>query len=397
MNTKQARLFITLLSLSTLGSIGMMQDNQASAKATKQSFAYVGTYTNKGRSKGIYLYLFDSSSGTLKENGVREGIKDPSFLAIHPNGKYLYAVSEVSETDGQKGGAVWSFSINEKTGALESINHQLSGGEGPCFIALDKSGRCALVANYNSGTIASFPIAEDGSLQKAKSVIQHKGSSIDLKRQQGPHAHSINFSPDGKWALAADLGLDKILVYKVDIKSATLEANSPAFCATIPGGGPRHLAFHPGGKFAYLSNEMKSSVTSMDFDSNKGTLNQIQTVSTLPEDISKTESEKNSTAEILVHPSGKFVYCSNRGHNSIAIFAVNSSTGTLSPIGHQSSSGKTPRNFCIDPSGEFLVVCNQDSDNIETLRIDKKTGKLSSTGSSVAVSAPVCIKFLLNN
>jgi 6-phosphogluconolactonase len=309
------KLIVPLLAFATVGSFAALQ--ALAADPPKELLAYFGTYTNGGKSKGIYCYKFDLASGKLTQLGVTEGIKNPSFVAIHPSGKFLYAVSEVNDADGKPAGAVTAFSLDRKTGQLKELNHQSSEGAGPCHVNVDKTGQCAVVANYGSGSVASLPIKPDGSLAKAASAIQHQGSSIVEKRQDGPHAHSLNFSPDNRFAFAADLGLDKLLIYKLDPAKATLTPNDPAFAAAVAGGGPRHFAFHPSGRFAYVCNEIKSSVTGFSYDAAKGALTQIQTISTLPE-----ETKGNSTAEIQVHPSGKFAYCSNRGHDSLAIFTI---------------------------------------------------------------------------
>lgn len=363
--------------------------SSARAADGKELWAYFGTYTNNGRSKGIYCYKLDLGSGKLTSVGVTEGIKNPSFLAIHPSGKFLYAVSEVSDADGKPGGAVSAFSLDPKTGELKKLNNQSSEGAGPCYVATDKTGKVALVANYGSGSIASLPIKDDGSLEKAASAIQHEGSSVNKQRQEGPHAHSINISPDNRFVVAADLGLDKLLVYKLDPAKGTLTANSPAFTATPQGGGPRHFAFHPSGRFAYNCNEILSSVTAHAYDASKGSLTEIQTISTLPE-----ETKGNSTAEIQCHPSGKFVYCSNRGHDSLAIFTVDEKTGRLTAAGHQKTGGLTPRNFCIDPTGAYIVACNQNTDNVAVFKVDQASGKLSQVGEMVSIPAAVCVKFL---
>jgi 6-phosphogluconolactonase len=245
------------------------------------------------------------------------------------------------------------------------------------------------VANYGSGSIASLPLKEDGSLEKAASAIQHEGSGVDPSRQAGPHAHSINLSPDNRFALAADLGLDKVLIYKLDGAKGTLTANDPPFVKTPAGGGPRHFAFHPSGRFAYVCNEMKSSVTAFTYDPAKGALAEIQTITTLPE-----ETKGNSTAEIQVHPSGKFVYCSNRGHDSLAIFTVDEKTGKLTAAGHQKTLGRTPRNFGIDPTGAYIVACNQNTDNVVVFKVDATSGKLTAVGEPISIGSPVCVKFL---
>jgi 6-phosphogluconolactonase len=321
--------------------------------------------------------------------GVTEGIRNPSFLAIHPTGRFLYAVSEVNDAEGKPGGAVSAFSLDRKSGRLTPLNHQSSAGAGPCYVATDKTGKVAVVANYGSGTIASLPIKADGSLEKAASAIQHEGSSVVPNRQAGPHAHSINVSPDNRFAVAADLGIDKLMIYKVDPATGKLTANDPAFAAAPQGGGPRHFAFHPSGRFAYVCNEIKSSVTAFAYDPAKGSLTEIQTITTLPEEV-----DRNSTAEIQVHPSGKFVYCSNRGHDSLAIFTVDEKTGKLTAAGHQKTLGRTPRNFGIDPTGAYIIACNQATDNVAVFKADQQTGKLTQVGELVEIPSPVCVKFI---
>jgi 6-phosphogluconolactonase len=382
------RRLLALMALFSV-SISLAASSSSAIGADGELLAYFGTYTNNGKSKGIYCYKLDLATGKLTSVGVTEGIKNPSFVAIHPSGNNLYAVSEVNDADGKPGGAVSAFSLDRKTGALKALNHQSSEGAGPCYVMVDKTGKVALVANYGSGSIASLPVNDDGSLNKAATAIQHEGSSVNQQRQAGPHAHSINVSADNRFAIAADLGLDKLLIYKLDAAKGTLAANDPAFTKTPAGGGPRHFAFHPNGRFAYNCNEITSSVTAHAWDAQKGSLNEIQTISTLPE-----PTQGNSTAEIQVHPSGKFVYCSNRGHDSLAIFTVDEKTGQLTAAGHQKTLGRTPRNFGIDPTGRYVVACNQNTDNVAVFQVDQSTGKLSQVGDPVTVPAAVCVKFL---
>ena len=369
----------------------MTTTNLLAADPPKELLAYFGTYTGGGKSKGIYCYKLDLASGKLTDVGVTEGIKNPSFMAIHPNGKYLYAVSEVSE-GGKPSGAVSAYSLDRTSGRLTPLNHQSSEGAGPCHVSVDKTGKCVLVANYGGGSIASLPLAADGSLQKAASAIQHEGSSVDPERQKVPHAHSINVSPDNRFAFAADLGLDKVLIYKLDPVKGTLTANDPAFGKTPAGGGPRHFAFHPSGRFAFVCNEMKSSVTAFAYDADKGSLTEIQTITTLPDNLQDLKG--NSTAEIQVHPAGKFLYCSNRGHNSLAIFTIDEKTGQLTATGHQLTVGKMPRNFGIDPTGKYVIACNQSSDNVVVFRVDQTSGKLAQVGEPYTIPVPVCVKFV---
>ncbi|MCU0877565.1 MAG: lactonase family protein [Pirellulaceae bacterium] len=381
----------TLIGYFTLALVALMTLTASRAAEPQELLVYFGTYTNGGKSQGIYRYRLDLATGKLSPIGVTSGIKNPSFLAIHPGGQHLYAVSEVAE-GGKPTGAVTAFSLNAKTGELTALNHQSSEGGGPCHVAVDKSGKCVLVANYGGGSIASLPLASDGSLQSAGSAIQHEGSSIDPARQKEPHAHSINVSPDNRFAFAADLGLDKILVYKLDPAAGKLVPHDPPFAKTPAGGGPRHFAFHPDGRYAYVCNEMKSSVTAFAYDAEKGTLTEIQTITTLPAD--KQGLAGNSTAEIQVHPSGKFLYCSNRGHDSLAIFKIDPATGKLTAAGHQSTLGRTPRNFGIDPTGKYILACNQGSDTVAVFQVDQATGALAQVGEPITVPVPVCVKFL---
>ncbi len=372
--------------------LGVLLMDSAQAKSPKALLTFVGTYTGEGKGKGIYSFKLSLADGKLAPLAVTEGISNPSFLAIHPNGEYLYAVSEVAETDGKPGGSVWAYKIDRKSGKLKEINHQSSAGAGPCYVSIDKKGSCALVANYDSGSVASLAINSDGSLAAPVTVIQHEGSSVDPARQKGPHAHSINVTPDNNYVLAADLGLDKVLIYKLDSQKAQLLKNEPAFCTTPAGGGPRHLAFSPNAKHAYVSNEMTSAVSVYAYDSHRGALEEIQTINTLP-----SEVKDNSAAEIQIHPSGKFAYCSNRGHDSLAIFSIDENTGKLKAIGHQNTLGQKPRNFTIDPTGLYITVCNQDSNNIIVFKINLQTGLLTQVGKPINVPSPVCVKFLAEN
>lgn len=349
---------------------------------------YFGTYTDKS-SKGIYVGTFDPAEGRLSAIELAAEAARPSFLAIHPRRPLLYGVGELADFQGRKTGVVRAFAI-EASGKLRLLNEQPSGGAGPCHVAVEPGGRCVLVANYGGGSVASLPIEEDGRLKSPASVIQHQGRGPNPRRQEGPHAHSINVDPTGRFALAPDLGCDKVFVYRLEAAAGRLVPHDPPAVALAPGAGPRHLAFHPNGQFAYVINELNSTVAALAYDGAAGRLQVLSSVSTLPSDFSGS----NTTADIHVHPSGKFLYGSNRGHDSIAIFAI-AGDGTLRPLGHQSTRGKTPRNFALDPSGQYLLAANQDSDTVAVFRIDTPTGLLSPLGEPVAVPRPVCIRFLL--
>jgi 6-phosphogluconolactonase len=350
---------------------------------------YVGTYT-QGKSQGVYLFRLDLQSARLAPEGVVPNVINPSFLAIHPNRRFLYAVNEIGDFRGAKSGAVSAFAIDAGTGKLRLLNQEASGGGGPCHLTVDRTGRNVLVANYGGGSVASLPLRADGRLGPATSFIQHRGSSVDRGRQEGPHAHSINLDAANRFAVAADLGLDQVLVYRFDADHGSLTPNDPPYTTVAPGSGPRHFAFHPSGRHAYVINEMKSTVTAFAYDAQKGTLRSLQTLSTLPEGF----TGNNSTAEVQVHPSGRFLYGSNRGHNSIALFRIDRETGRLAAAGHQSTGGKTPRNFRMDPAGSVLLAANQDSDSIVVFRINGETGGLEPTGHVVEVPMPVCVKMM---
>lgn len=346
---------------------------------------FFGTYTNNkpDGSKGIYTSTLDLKTGALSKPELAAETVSPSFLAIAPGGKFLYAVGEAGI-----GGGVSGFAIGGD-GKLTLINRETTGGKGPAHVSVDGAGKNVLVANYGSGAIACLPISAEGKLSPASSVIQHEGSSVNPARQKGPHAHSIYVDKGQRFVVSADLGLDKVLVYKFDAAAGKLTPNEPAFFAAKPGAGPRHFAFHPDGRHAFVINEIDSTLTSLAWDPEKGTLSGIQTLSTLP-----AEHKGNSTAEVVVHPSGKFVYGSNRGHDSIAGFSFDGATGKLTAIGHTPAGGKTPRNFNIDPTGTFLIAAHQGSNTVQAFRIDGDNGTLTPVGGAVPVASPVCIKFL---
>ena len=359
--------------------------------AAAETLIYLGTYTG-GESKGIYRSTLDGRSGELSDPVLAAELENPSFLVVSPNQKYLFAVSENGKFKGDEGGGVSSFVIGED-GGLTLINQVNSGGGAPCHISIDPEGKCLLVANYMGGSTSSYQITVDGKIVSpaAEGFIQHEGQGAQLPRQASPHAHSVNVDPSSKRAYVADLGLDKVLIYKLDAAAGTIVPNDPPFLKLPDATGPRHCSFHPSGKWAYTNLEMSLQVAALGHDSETGALNVLEIESTVPDG---TGRKGNSTAECLVHPTGKWVYVSNRGHNSIAAFAIDQKTGKLDFIERESTQGKTPRNFGIDPSGKFLIAGNQGSGNVVVLKINQDTGSLNPTGHEIELPAAVCIRFL---
>jgi len=353
-----------------------------------QATLFVGTYTN-GKSKGIYTLNFDTITGELKQKNFCGGINNPSFLALDNKGEFLYAASEIDDYDGKKSGGVYSYKIEGDEGRLHFINSAPSNGAHPCHIIVDKSDKFVLVANYSGGNISVIRLNEDGSLGETVDVAQHSGSSVNKQRQEAPHAHSINLDASNKLAVAADLGLDKLMLYNLNNENGKLIPAEQKFVETKPGAGPRHFAFHSNGKNAFVINELDSTIIGFRFDQKYFSLEPIQTISTLPENY----KGGNTCADIHIHQNGKFVYGSNRGHDSIAVFSFDVATGNLSLIQHQSTLGKTPRNFAIDPTGKFLLAANQNSDSIIVFIIDSITGKLCETGKQIEIPSPVCLLF----
>ncbi len=371
------------------------RDGGAAGRASEETLVYVGTYTG-GESKGIYVFqlqapdLEASPHVTLAPLGLAAETPSPSFLAVDRARRLVFAVNEVDEFAGQPGGGVSAFSVDDQTGKLTLINRQPSGGAGPCHIVLDRAGRHVLVANYGGGSVAVLPVAEDGALGEATAFLQHEGSSVNPQRQEGPHAHCVTLDPAGKMAFVCDLGLDKVLIYQYDDQHGTLEPHNPPFATLAPGAGPRHMAFRPDGKFAYVINELNSTVTAFSYDADTGALAEIQTVSTLPAGF----DGDSTTAEIEVHPSGRFLYGSNRGHDSMAVFAISDADGTLTFVEHESTGGRTPRHFGIAPTGEHVVIANQNTNTLLACRIDATTGGLTPSGEFVEAPTPVCAVFL---
>jgi 6-phosphogluconolactonase len=346
-------------------------------------------FVGSGR-KNIEAFRLDLASGVLTKVGSAAEIEHPSFLSISPNHKFLYSISEGGNAAAS---GISAFAIDAAAGKLTFLNRQPAGGSGPCCVELDAKGKTALIANYGSGSFAAFPLAENGEVQSMSAFIQDHGSSINADRQEGPHAHCLVAGPADKFAYGCDLGLDKVMIFKFDPSHGTLVPNEPGFAQTKPGVGPRHIAFHPNGRWAFVINEMGSSLSMFRCDASSGALQKIQTVSTLPDGF----SGQNTCAEVAVHPSGKFVYGSNRGDDSIEVFACNPESGRLTFVERVPTGGKTPRQFEIDPTGRYLLAANQDSNTIVVFGIDSASGTLKPTGSQVSSDNPMCVRCLLES
>lgn len=355
----------------------------AQGESGPQYLVYTGGFS-AADNKGIYVFSFSAANGQLLPLGLATEAKSPTYFAVHPNGRFLYAVVNLPDAPG----GVSSYVIDHKTGKLKLLNTVSARGPNTCFVSVSHSGKYVLAANYAGGSVASYPVMPDGRLGEATGFSQHRGSSVNRERQEGPHAHSINASPDDRFAIAADLGTDQLFVYRLD--GGALLPNDPPFTKVAPGSGPRHFAFHPSGHIAYATEELASSMTVFNYDPRHGVLREIQTVSMLPNGFDGT----NTSADVQVHPSGKFVYGSNRGDDTIAVFAVDHSSGKLTPVERVKSGGSTPRIFAIDPTGQFLIAANEGSSTLVVFRIDPKSGRLAATGEQVAAPKPTCVKFV---
>ena len=359
-----------------------------SAQKSKEQFLIIGTYTT-GTNDGIYVYRFNSETGA---NNFVSSVKtsNPSYLAVSPNQKYVYAVNENADSTRLTiTGHVAAFSFDKTSGKLNFINKQESGGKHPCYVSIDKTGKWVIVGNYSSGSLAVLPVRSNGSLDPAVQIVQHEGSSVNSERQEGPHVHSTVLNKNNKTLYVPDLGLDEVKLYNLDNKTGKLKQFDPPFVATEPGAGPRHIDIHPNGKYAYLMEELTGSVSVYKIEKD-GYLSLIQNISGLPRDFEGAIG----SADIHVSPDGKFLYCSNRGEsNTIGIFSINKN-GQLKWIDHQSTFGKTPRNFSLDPTGNFVLVANQNSDEIVIFKRDKETGLLTDSGKRISVSKPVCLKWV---
>ena len=359
------------------------------------TYVYVGTYSQKyghvdGKGKGIYLFTYSAADGSLTSLGLAAGTTDPAYLALAPNQQYLYSVNESRELDGQPGGGVSAFRIDPASGALTFLNRQPSHGALPCFLAVDATGSMVIVVNHDGPSTVAYPIAPDGSLGAASCIIPHVGASHQPGHPGDPHPHSVNVDSTNRFAIVCDKGLDQIITYRVDLAARTLVPNDPPSVAVNGGTAPRHLAFHPSERFAFVTNEVGSTLTSFAFERESGVLREIDTVSMVPRDF----AGRNHTADIRVHPNGKFVYATNRGHDSIASFAVDETNGRLTPLGHTSTQGGWSRHIRFDPSGHILLVANQNANTIVPFMVDPENGSLRPTGAVTETPTPVCIQFV---
>ena len=339
--------------------------------------------------KAIYVSRFDAATGTLSDPEVAAMVERPNFLELHADGGALFVCSRADGPDGGVG-LVIAYRIDRDTGKLTKINQQSTGGPGPAHVAVSGDGKSVAVANYGGGSTSSFRVGAGGRLVARSSVLYHEGKSVNPQRQSEPHSHSVNFSPDSRFVISADLGLDQLLVYEVDPATSALRPNDPPFATVEPGSGPRHFAFHPNGRLAYAINEMGNTVSGFTWDASRGALSHFQTISTLPEGY----SEASHTAEVQIHPNGRFLYGSNRGHDSISVFSIDQGTGKLTNVERAPVQGKTPRNFRMDPEGKWLLAANQASDAVVVFKVDPRTGKLTPTGRGVKMPSPMCVRFL---
>jgi 6-phosphogluconolactonase len=365
----------------------VMMSSGGRTHAAGGRLVWIGTYTGP-QSQGIYAFRFDDETGALSPMGLAAETPSPSFLALHPNGKVLYAVNETHDGPGNSG-MVTAFAIDPASGRLTKINEQPSRGADPCHLAVDATGQYLVVANYTGGNFVVFPLAEDGRLAAASSILANRGSGPNHERQDGPHAHDVVFDAANRFLIAVDLGLDQLFVYRFDPAAGTFTFGNPASVRVPPGAGPRHFAFHPDRRHAYSINELDSTVTALEWDPSAGRLTADTSVSTLPAGF----TGENSTAEVEVDPRGRFLYGSNRGHDSIAVFRINPASGALTLIAHTLTRGKEPRHFTLDPSGRWLVAGNQNSNTLAVFRVDQTAGTLSPAGDLVSVGSPVCILF----
>ena len=366
----------------------------------QRPLVYVGVYSEpilfgtgqvlQGNGKGVYSLRFDREAGALAPNHLAEGVRNPSYLCFDPARHFLYCVNEFKQYEGAASGAVSAFRIDPATGALTFLNSRASRGTDPCHLMTDAAGKHLLVANFASGSVSVFPLRDDGSIGESSDFVQHEGSSADPRRQAGPHAHAVEMDEANRFVFVPDLGIDKVMIYAFDAERGTLSPNSDCpWVATAPGAGPRQIVFHPNGRYAYLVNELNATMTAFAYDADKGRLTELQTLPMLPSDFNGA----NICAEVQITPSGKFLYGSNRGHDSLVIYAIGPD-GLMTLVGHEKTRGRTPRNFDISGDGAHLAVANQDTDNIVMFRIDPTTGRLAATGDDYSVGTPVCVRFM---
>lgn len=366
----------------------MIQADQTNPQATATtSLVYVGTYTGGG-SEGIYLCRLDLTTGALERIGVAAGADNPSYLAIDAARLRLYAVNEVSEYEGRAGGSISAYAIQPASGALSLINRQFSHGKAPCYVTTDRAGRYVFVVNYAGGNGVVLPLGADGALLEPSDIIVHAGGGRNSRRQDGPHPHAIVLDKAGNYAFVPDLGLDRVMQYRFDPRRGRLPANEQPGVDMPPGSGPRHLVFHRNGRQAYVINELSSTIAACAYDPERGTLRVIQTVATLPDGFQGT----NLAADIHLTPNGKFLFASNRGHDSIACYPVDPETGELQAANYVSTQGRTPRGFAVDPGGTFVLVANQDSHHVLSFRLDEEAGTISPTGHAIPIPNPTCLK-----
>ncbi|HSY17897.1 MAG TPA: lactonase family protein [Candidatus Acidoferrales bacterium] len=363
----------------------------AVAVPAKEFLAYFGTYTN-ALSRGIYVSRLDADTGKLSVPELAIATPSPCFIAVSPDERFLYTSDSVKSFNGENAGSISAFAIDKTSGRLSLLNRKSSGGVGPCHVSVAADGKVLLAANYGGGSVKSFRLNPDGSIGADGSVIQHHGSGVNTDRQSSAHAHFITPDPGNHFALACDLGMDEVMIYKINAADATLTTNEIPFGTVPPGSGSRHLAFSPDGKFAYVVNEMGCSITTFAWDAKHGGLTALETVDGLPP--GEPLKASYTAAEILMHPSGKFIYITLRGHDSVSVFSVAKKTGHLTFVQNVPSSGQVPRGLGIDPTGHWLITGHQKSDNAAVFAIDTKTGKLTPTGQSLTVGSPVDVKFV---
>ncbi len=389
MTNSSRRSFLVQLSAVAIGArVGSPRQLLAS---TPDNLVFAGVYTdNKGStSRGIYAFRWNADEGTLAPLGLAAATPNPSFLTLSPDRRQLYAVNEIESYGGKKSGSLSSFVVEGGSGKLKPVNVVPSMGTSPCNIAVDFTGKAVLTANYSSGSAASFRVLPGGRLSEAVSTMQYSGHGANPDRQEGPHAHCATVSPDNRYVLVNDLGLDRISVYHLDPRSARLTPNEPAFYEALPGSGPRSFTFHPSGRWAYSLNEIANTVDVLAWDAERGALTRLQNISTLPEGFSGS----NTAATVVVDSAGRFLYASNRGDDSVAVFAISDHDGTLKPVQHVPCGGKEPRHFALDPGNQWMLVANQNSSNIVVFSRNARSGHLTPTGREYPLSFPVCIVF----